>query len=114
MTTPLGKTVFGVTVWPGPREGRVLAWGGPADHVHLRASAQRAVDQFLRDQRRDLIAREAEVVVTFDPRPVIGPGAIDGLRRMSLDAAHKLVADARPRRGRIVRVETLEVIGGER
>jgi hypothetical protein len=35
---PAGKTTFGATVWAGPPEGRVLAWGGPSDYVHLHAS----------------------------------------------------------------------------
>jgi hypothetical protein len=51
-----------------------------------------------------------EFVVTFDPRPVYGPGAIDGLRRMSLADARALLdlAASIPKRGRIVNAATLE------
>ena len=49
-------------------------------------------------------------VVTFDQRPVTGPGAVDGLRRMTLAEARKLrdYAARIPKRGRIVNTETLE------
>jgi len=41
MTTPLGKTIFGITVWAVPgKPGRHLSWGGPGDHVHLRKGAR--------------------------------------------------------------------------
>ena len=51
-------------------------------------------------------------VVTFDRRPVVGPGAIDGLRQMSLAEARKLVAEAGriPKYGRIISTETLEEV----
>ena len=50
-------------------------------------------------------------VVTFDPRPVTGPGAIGGLRRMTLREARDVLtlAASIPKRGRIVDAETLEV-----
>ena len=50
-----------------------------------------------------------DYVVTFDPRPVAGPGAIKGLRRMTLSDARSLRADA-VRDGRIVNVRTLETV----
>lgn len=46
-------------------------------------------------------------VVTFDPRPVTGPGALDGLRRMSLQEARELQRGAFPRIGRIINADTL-------
>jgi hypothetical protein len=49
-------------------------------------------------------------VVTFDRRPIHGPGALTGLRRMTLDDARRLVAFAHPRTGRIVHVGTLAVV----
>jgi hypothetical protein len=51
-------------------------------------------------------------VVTFDPRPVTGPGAIAGLRLMSLDEAHGLFTEAGriPKHGRIVNAVTLEEV----
>jgi hypothetical protein len=54
----------------------------------------------------------AEYVVTFDPRPIVGPGAIDQLRRMPLaDAEATLALAARiPKHGRIVDADTLEII----
>ena len=54
----------------------------------------------------------AAYVVTFDPRPVAGPGAIAGLRRMSLDDARRLLADAAriPHHGRIIDADTLETV----
>jgi hypothetical protein len=37
---PVGKTTFGVTLWPVPgRPGWHLAWGGPGDSVHLHSAA---------------------------------------------------------------------------
>jgi hypothetical protein len=49
--------------------------------------------------------------VTFDSREIAGPGAVKWLRRMTLDDARKLVAFAAPtHNGRIVNVETLEVV----
>lgn len=51
-----------------------------------------------------------EYVVTFDRRPVAGPGAIEGLKRMPLAEAHSLVTDTHPRHGRIVNAKTLEVL----
>ena len=67
--------------------------------VHVAGPVITAID---RDQ--------AAYVVTFDPRPVTGPGAIKGLRRMTLDEARKLKADALPYRdGRIVEADTLQV-----
>lgn len=48
--------------------------------------------------------------VTFDPRPIAGPGSLDGLRRMTLADARSLVEDAakgRRRRGRIIDTRTL-------
>lgn len=49
-------------------------------------------------------------VVTFNPDPVVGPGAIDGLRRMSLDDARKLIEFAIPMHGRIINAGTLEEV----
>lgn len=51
-------------------------------------------------------------VVTFNPRPITGPGSVDQLRQMSLQEARELVAYAAsiPKHGRIVNVETLEVV----
>ncbi len=48
-------------------------------------------------------------VVTFDPRPVIGPGALDGLKRMPLADARKLKSDAAliPKWGHIIDTNTL-------
>lgn len=48
-------------------------------------------------------------VVTFDPRPVVGVGALIGLRRMSLSDARDVIALAAriPKRGRVINVETL-------
>lgn len=50
-------------------------------------------------------------VVTFDPRPVSGAGAVAGLRRMPLAEARDLTAVASriPKCGRIVNAETLHV-----
>lgn len=54
----------------------------------------------------------SQYVVTFDPRPVVGPGALTGLRRMNLAEAQRLLSEAAriPKRGRIVDAETLEVV----
>jgi hypothetical protein len=51
-------------------------------------------------------------VVTFDPRPVTGPGAIEGLRRMPLDEARGVLTEAGriPKHGRIVNAVTLDVV----
>jgi hypothetical protein len=51
-------------------------------------------------------------VVTFDPRPVTGPGAIEGLRRMPLDEARGVLTEAGhiPKHGRIVHAVTLEIV----
>jgi hypothetical protein len=51
-------------------------------------------------------------VVTFDQRPVVGIGALSGLRRMTLIDARSLIALAGriPKRGRIIDVETLAVV----
>lgn len=59
-----------------------------------------------------LIPGELRYVVTFNPRPVTGPGSIDGLRRMTLPDARALRTEASriPKSGRIVDAETLEVI----
>lgn len=48
-------------------------------------------------------------VVTFDSRPVIGPGALTGLKRMPLADARKLKEDAAriPKWGHIIDTETL-------
>lgn len=48
-------------------------------------------------------------VVTFDPRPVAGPGAIDGLRRMTLREARRVLvlAASIPKHGRIIDADTL-------
>lgn len=50
--------------------------------------------------------------VTFDPRPVKGMGALDGLRRMTLPEARAVIATASliPKRGRIISVDTLQVV----
>lgn len=50
-------------------------------------------------------------VVTFDPRPVVGIGALDGLRRTTLESARETLAWAAriPKHGRIIDIETLEV-----
>jgi len=49
---PLGKTTFGVTVWPVPPRQpgqetglRHLTWQGPGDEVHLCAGGVRKDDQ---------------------------------------------------------------------
>lgn len=54
----------------------------------------------------------SKYVVTFDPRPVVGPGAIAGLRRMTLTEAREVIAMAAriPKRGRIIDAETLEQV----
>ena len=61
----------------------------------------------------DAVPRDqaAVYVVTFDPRPVAGPGAIDGLRRMPLDGARGVLTEAGriPKHGRIVNADTLRV-----
>lgn len=51
----------------------------------------------------------AQYVVTFNPCPITGPGALDGLRRMTLDEARTVVATAAriPKRGRIINADTL-------
>lgn len=50
-------------------------------------------------------------VVTFDPRPVAGPGAIAGLKRMTLTEARKLRAFAMPTMvGRVVNATTLDTV----
>ena len=48
-------------------------------------------------------------VVTFDPRPVATVRALDGLKRMSLTYARKVIDQAAriPKRGRIIDVDTL-------
>jgi hypothetical protein len=53
---------------------------------------------------------DALYVVTFNPRPIAGPGAISGLRRMPLDEARKVLTLAAriPKHGRIVDAATLE------
>jgi len=60
-------------------------------------------------------AGDPTYVVTFNPDRIAGPGAIDGLRRMTLADARKLVAGAAliPMHGRIVNAETLEVVATE-
>lgn len=57
-------------------------------------------------------AGPAQYVVTFDPRPVAGPGAIEGLRRMTLAEAHATltVADRIPKSGRIIDAVTLATV----
>jgi hypothetical protein len=51
-------------------------------------------------------------VVTFDQHPVVGIGALSGLRRMTLTDARSLIALAGriPKRGRIIDAETLAVV----
>lgn len=49
-------------------------------------------------------------VMTNNPRPVTGPGAFDGLKRMSLAEAREVV----PMRGRIFHVETLTDVTDEK
>ena len=51
-------------------------------------------------------------VVTFDPRPICGPGSVDYLRRMTLAEARETlrIAARIPMHGRIVDVDTLEVV----
>lgn len=51
-------------------------------------------------------------VVTFDPRPVSGPGAIAGLQRMTLDQARETLTIAAriPKRGRIIDAATLSEV----
>jgi hypothetical protein len=53
-----------------------------------------------------------EYVVTFDSRPVYGPGAIEGLQRMPLADAYGVLSEAGriPKRGRIVNARTLETV----
>lgn len=54
----------------------------------------------------------AQYVVQFDSRPVVGAGALRGLRQMSLSDARALVelASKIPKHGRIIDVETLETV----
>lgn len=55
-------------------------------------------------------------MVTFDRRPVVGPGALGGLRRMTLDEARRTVRLAAriPKRGRIINAMTLaEISSGQ-
>lgn len=58
------------------------------------------------------MSAEGEYVVTFDRRPVAGPGAITGLRRMTLDDARKVVvlASRIPKTGRIIDAGSLQEI----
>lgn len=58
------------------------------------------------------MSTEDEYVVTFDQRPVSGPGAITGLRRMTLDDARETVAIASriPKAGRIIDAGSLHEI----
>jgi hypothetical protein len=51
----------------------------------------------------------SEYVVTFDPRPIVGAGALAGLRRMTLAEARETAAVAAriPKVGRIIDAETL-------
>lgn len=53
---------------------------------------------------------ETSYVVTFNPHPVAGPGALEGLRRMSLTEALETVSLAAsiPRAGRVINAHTLE------
>lgn len=52
-------------------------------------------------------------VVTFDQREITGPGAIDGLKRMTLGEATALLELAAriPKHGRIVNAQTLATVG---
>lgn len=58
------------------------------------------------------MSTEDEYVVTFDRRPVSGPGAITGLRRMTLADAQETVAIASriPKTGRIINAISLHEI----
>lgn len=51
-------------------------------------------------------------VVTFSREAIVGPGAVDGLRRMTLADARSLVGYAAriPKHGRVIDAHTLEVI----
>lgn len=53
-----------------------------------------------------------QYVVTFDRRPVVGPGALDGLRRTTLEFARETlrIASRIPKHGRIIDAETLEEV----
>lgn len=53
-----------------------------------------------------------EYVVTFSRRPVVGVGALSGLRRMPFREAEELVSLASriPKSGRIIHVGTLEEV----
>lgn len=55
---------------------------------------------------------EDAYVVTFSCEQISGPGALDGLRRMTLSEAHSLMRTASliPKSGRIVNVRTLEMV----
>jgi len=59
------------------------------------------------------VTKEQHYVVTFDRRPVAGPGALDGLRRMDLDEARSTLrlASRIPKHGRIIDTQTLEPVG---
>lgn len=87
----------------------------------VRTLTQDEVDHMTheRGDREDLTPAErlpfddpAEYVVTFDRRPIHGPGAISGLRRMTLADALETVAIASriPKTGRIIDADSLQEV----
>lgn len=60
------------------------------------------------------MTEEPQYVVTFDRRTVVGPGALDGLRRMGLDEARRTLRLAAriPKHGQIIDCTTLEPVSG--
>jgi hypothetical protein len=69
----------------------------------------RSKDEALADVGATVTEYLPDYVVTFNPRPVVGPGCLKGLRRMTLADARSLRADA-IRDGRIVHAGTLATV----
>lgn len=84
-----------------------------AVHLHgdwqFTSALYRSKDEALADVGATVTEYLPDYVVTFDPRPVAGPGALKGLRRMTLSDARSLRADA-VRDGRIVNASTLATV----
>lgn len=108
-----------VDAYDGPLAGeyvgtRETTYAFAENRVNLRIRVSETAQGYTKGEIIDALPMRVtpRYVVTFDPRPVTGPGALNGLRRMSKDEALALVKTARriPKTGRVIDALTFETI----
>ena len=122
MTTPTGYTENEpviVDAYDGPLHGeyvgtRRTTFAYAANHTNLRIRVTETAQGYTEGEIIDAMPTRVlpRYVVTFDPRPVTGPGALEGLRRMPKVEALNLLETARriPKNGRVVDAVTFETV----